>query len=194
MNNNPIDDEVFENMKTTWQTFDLQQERNDWQTRQQKDNRAFALEMFISGSLVSIGVTMIIMGQLSIQALGLILFVFGLFNTTYEYKLRQKKINEMPSQTGEFIKILKQNNATQLKNVKTQKMIVVILGIIITGWASWHMLLHEQLYRANPWSALLSFGGIIAILVGVFVHVHLQGKKLKKEAIRLNEIDAQFTT
>jgi hypothetical protein len=57
----------------------------------------------------------------------------------------------------------------------------LVLGVAIVPWSVWWFAVHRERYLAEPWRAVVGFGGVAAILAGVVFWMRRKQQKLRVE-------------
>jgi uncharacterized membrane protein len=63
----------------------------------------------------------------------------------------------------------------------------VVFGLVVVAWAPFVLHAGRETYLAEPWRALVGFGGIAVILAGVAWHTRRKLQRARREA---DEVDA----
>lgn len=67
------------------------------------------------------------------------------------------------------------------------------LGIALTPWAAWMAYTGRDFYAAEPWRAVVGFGGIVVLLAGVLYGLARKRKKLSAEREHFETLVAERT-
>lgn len=69
----------------------------------------------------------------------------------------------------------------------------VVLTLLVAAWSPIWVLRHLAVYRLEPWRGVVGFGTAAAILVGAFVWMGMQRRKVALELVRFDEEIARIS-
>lgn len=80
-----------------------------------------------------------------------------------------------------FVELTRRRLATQRQWMVAARRWTLALGAIVFPWAIWVFLAHKEMYMAEPWRAVVGFGGVVVILGGVYAWTHVKERRLRAE-------------
>lgn len=80
-----------------------------------------------------------------------------------------------------FVALTRRRLAIEGRWLRFAERWTLALGAAILPWGVWFFAVHREQYLAEPWRAVVGFGGIAAILAGVFLWMRRKQRKLRVE-------------
>lgn len=133
-------------------------------------------------------------GAVEVVAITVLILVFNGAWLTYFFSVRADLFSASGEGVSAFIALTRRRLATEQRWIRVARWAVVALGGVAVPWGVWTFLAHEQAYRAEPWRAVVGFGGAALILAGVLAFTWFKERRLAAEgrAFERNVADAEM--
>jgi len=80
-----------------------------------------------------------------------------------------------------FVELTRTRLAAQLVWTRIARRWTLVIGVALVPWGIWMFLAHEEHYLAEPWRAVVGFGGAAGIFAAVYAWVGIKARKLRAE-------------
>ena len=116
-----------------------------------------------------------------------------LFSGIWLTRLFTLRAEEESTATDDFIALRRKRLELDLRWNSFSRRAAMGLGILLTPWSAWMLYLGRDFYRAEPWRAVVGFGGIVVILSIVLYGLARKRLKITEERERFETLVAEKT-
>lgn len=121
-------------------------------------------------------------GSAEIVAMTAVILLFNGAWLTHFFTMRADLFAPSGEGVDAFIALTRRRMATEQKWARAARRWTVAVSLLLLPWAVWVFVAHKDAYFANPWSAVVGFGGAAAIFAGVYYFTLRKERKLRAES------------
>lgn len=145
--------------------------------------RAAAAEVLAAAFSSGLSAWLIIHTEAAIEVVAITAFVL-VFNgawLTHFFLLRAQLFATSGQGADAFVELTRRRLATELRWVTVARKWCVVLAAIVTPWGVWTFFRHKDAYLAEPWRAIVGFGGAAVIFAFVWMQTRRKERKVRAE-------------
>jgi hypothetical protein len=146
----------------------------------------------VSSAIVSSAVALYFAMYLRAVGIAMCAGIF-FFNGVWLTRLFTLRAEEQSTALDDFIGLRRKRLELDLKWNAFARRATIGLGLACFPWSAWMLHAGWDLYRAEPWRAVVGFGGIVVILAGVLFGLGRKRKKIADERERFETLVAEKT-
>ncbi len=107
--------------------------------------------------------------------------------------LRQGSLRAAGTELDAFLELTRRRLADDLKWNAFGRRSTAVGALFLAPWSVWMFASHYDKYMAEPWRAVVGFGGIAVILSGLFAYQSRKRRALEADRDRLEALVAERT-
>ncbi len=130
-------------------------------------------------------------GQPTIVAMTAIILVFNGVWLTRMFSLREGTYRGASSGVDDYVALTRKRLDGDIAFSRFARRATSVLAVLLTPWGVWMFLTHRDAYVAEPWRAVVGFGGVLAILTFIFLSQSRSRKRKVAERARFERLVAE---
>ncbi len=192
------EDAELERWKREWQSLGgrdgLAMELAERVVKDGRRLRRGAVIEIVAAAFSTLGCTWLLVrthGDLLVVLVCSAILIFNGIWVTRMLTLRQGSLRAAGTGLDAFLELTRRRLADDLKWNAFGRRTTLGLALFLVPWCVWMFVRHQEMYMAEPWRAVIGFGTVAVILVGLFAYQRHKLRALEADRERLESLVAE---